>query len=183
MRFPVILSILFCLALASCDTSDKEKQLQQRETELRLREEQFASMQQDYESLKALRDSLRTATDSVAVTPSLPENFIGKWNGKMICTESNCSEHVIGDQRSDSWIFSSDSLKIINKTGGERAFSVKFQDTEIKLLPRQDALGSGKAEITLQINPENPDRLKGIREFSGKDCMAKFSVELEKNKK
>lgn len=183
MKIPLYIVTLSLFFLFSCTDPEKEAQLQQREQELQQREKLMASQMEELEDLRALRDSLETAQDSVAALPQVPEFILGKWNGKMICTESNCSEHVIGDQRSDSWYFTADSVKITNKTGGERSFIASYSDSEIRLMPKKDAIGTGRSEITLQINPENPERLKGSREVAGKECTAKFSVELEKNKK
>lgn len=162
--------------LTSCDNPDKDNQLKQREMNLLTKEQEFAAKEQDYESLKALRDSLEHATDTIAAT-KIPANIIGKWNGKMICTESNCSENVIGDQRNDIWEFSETGVTIINKSGGERTYRAKYTDTEIKLTSENNI-----STITLQLSDERTGRIKGTRELTGNNCLSKFSVDLEKIK-
>ena len=176
MKFLVLFLTSALLILTSCDQSDNSAQLKERETTLLIKEKEFAAKEQDYESLKAMRDSLQHSSDTIAVL-KIPQNIIGKWNGKMICTDSNCSENVIGDQRNDIWEFSQDSVKIVNKSGGERIYAAKFTGSEIKLNSENNL-----SLINLQVSEEKSGRIKGSRELSGNNCVSKFSVELEKMK-
>ena len=101
----------------------------------------------------------------------------------MICTESSCSEHVVGDTRNDIWEFSPNGLKITNKTGGERHFTGNISGTDLTLSSTDSATAASRSKITLALVDLASSRLKGSRELTGKDnCVAKFSVELEKAK-
>ncbi|KIA85012.1 hypothetical protein OA84_00670 [Kaistella solincola] len=184
MKFSLLFLLFFGFCLSSCDDSKKENQLKEREKNLLLRETEFAVKKQDYESLLALRDSLENAentADTIAAT-LLPQNILGKWNGKMVCTESSCAEHVIGDQRNDTWIISAQQVIIINKSGSEHIYTAKFTGSEIKMSSLNNTTSPNKSDITLQVPAEITDRIKGNRELTGKDCVSKFSVELEKIK-
>lgn len=184
MKFSLLFLLFFGFCLTSCNDTKKENQLKEREKNLQLRETEFAAKKQDYESLLALRDSLENAadaTDTITAT-FLPQNILGKWNGKMVCTESSCAEHVIGDQRNDTWLISEQQVIIINKSGSEHIYSAKFTGTEVKMSSLNNATSPNKSDITLQIPTEVTDRIKGTRELTGKDCVSKFSVELEKIK-
>ena len=110
--FPVLLLTSFLLN--SCDFSKKTEELDLRESKLLEKEKAFALKEADYQSLIKMRDSLYTKKDSVE-TIALPQNVIGKWNGKIICTDSNCPENMIGDVRNDTWEFIQDGQNISAK--------------------------------------------------------------------
>lgn len=186
MKFLLTFFLSFTLMLISCNDQDqdKEEQLKKREEVLLTKEKEFSAKEKDYESLIAMRDSLQkhVYTMDTVVVSKIPENIIGKYNGKMICTESNCSEHVIGDSRSDIWEVSQEGVKITNKNGGEKIYQATYSSTEIKLTSELNSTTSTQSVITLQIPIENTTRIKGMREFTGNNCNAKFSVDLEKIK-
>lgn len=181
MKFLVSFMLAFNLTLTSCNDQEKESQLKQRELTLLNKEKEFADKEQDYESLKAMRDSIEHSSDSI-VAVKIPENILGKWNGKMICTDSNCSEHVIGDLRNDIWEFSENGVKITNKSGGEKLYTTKYTGSEIKLTSENNVASPSQSVITLQLSEENKGRIKGSRDFTGNNCNSKFSVDLEKIK-
>lgn len=167
--------------LNSCTDKKNDDPLKEREAILLMKEKEFDAKQQEYESLKAMRDSLQRAPDSVVVE-KIPAQILGKWTGKMICTDSNCSEHVIGDQRNDIWEFSEEGVTITNKTGGERMYTGRYSGSEIKFVSENSPAAASESTITLQIAEDKPERMKGLREVSGTDCLAKFSIDLEKIK-
>lgn len=170
--------------LTSCTDQGKENQLKKREQILSSKEKEFSAKEKDYQSLRSMRDSLQKSVYTVdtVILSKIPENILGKYNGKMICTESTCSEHVIGDSRSDIWEVSQQGVKITNKNGGEKIYQAKYTESEIKLTAELNSTISTQSVITLQIPVENATRIKGIREFTGNNCSAKFSVDLEKIK-
>ena len=176
MKFLLIFLFASSIILTSCDDPKKDNQLKEREKSLQIKEQEFAAKEQDYESLKAMRDSLEQVSDTASVL-KIPVKILGKWNGKMICTDSNCSENVIGDQRNDIWEFSEDGVKIINKSGGERIYTAKYNGSEIKLSSENNI-----SAITLHVSDERVERMKGTRELTGSNCISKFSVDLEKIK-
>ncbi len=169
--------------LIACTGENKEQQLLLREQQLAEKEKAFAAKEIEYEKLVALRDSLENEPTTPEITETLPEQIIGTWNGKMICTETNCADHAVGDQRTDIWHFTADGMKMVNKTGGERLFTGNMVGGELKLTsePMENSVYS---EITLDLTELSVGRIKGTRNLTGKnDCLAKFSVELEKVKK
>src|SRR5690606_21102055 len=105
--------------------------LAQREQALSLKEQEFLAKEADYQQLLSLRDSLEHTAEKMPAEAVWPEEIMGKWSGKMICTESSCSEHVVGDTRNDIWEFSPNGLKITNKTGGERHFTGNISGTDL----------------------------------------------------
>lgn len=181
MKFYLLSLFSFLLIFISCADPNKDEDLKQRELTLLNKEKEFAAKQKDYEGLKVMRDSLQSLSDTIIVA-QMPDKILGRWNGKMICTESNCSEYVIGDLRNDIWEFKKDSVKITNKSGGERMYSSQISGSEIKLNSANDPLKTNKTEIIIQFPAENSDRMKGNREIVRENCTSKFSVDLEKIK-
>ena len=181
MRFLLIFFLSFNLMLTSCTDKTKDDQLKKREEMLLVKEQEFSIKEQEYESLKAMRDSLEHSNDTIAAL-KIPASILGKYNGKMICTESNCSEHVIGDSRNDIWEVYLDRVKITNKTGGEKIYLAKNSGSEIKLTSELNSPSTTQSVITLQLPLDNSTRIKGSREFTGNNCISKFSVDLEKIK-
>jgi hypothetical protein len=133
--------------LISCDYKEKEKSLTEREMQLLEKEKTFAKKESEYQSLLKMRDSIFSKKDSVKIA-LWPAEIAGPWSGKVICTESNCSDYVVGDQRTDTWEFDSDSIhlfaKIINNNNLVRVYSGKFENNEIRLNFRTDSTSQKK---------------------------------------
>lgn len=185
MKVLPVICLIFLTFFYSCTDSEKEKQLEKREQELATKENEFAAKEQEFASLKAIRDSLNqidAEIDTVQISTSIPVEIIGKYTGKMVCTETDCTEHVIGDQRNDQWEITENGAKIINKTGGETFYSGTYSNSEIKLKSEKGDVGATVSEITLQIPETIGTRLKGTRELKRENCVSKFSVDLEKIK-
>ncbi|MFC3158464.1 hypothetical protein ACFOEQ_07965 [Chryseobacterium arachidis] len=115
MKNPILLSFLLLL-LINCDNKDKANDLALREQQLLDKEKSFAQKEAEYQSLLKMRDSIfaQKHSDSIKII-KWPDEITGSWTGKVICTESNCSDYVVGDQRTDTWEFASDSLQLSAK--------------------------------------------------------------------
>lgn len=179
--------ILFCVTLMcfalGCRGRQEEERLAQREQALLEREKAFAAKEADYLSLLRLRDSLLSQKDTAIVPLSWPEVVAGTWNSKVICQESNCTDYVIGDQRSDTWEFASDSsglfTRVMNGKQLVRTFSGSFDSSHIYLQFTTDATAPKKVDRRVILDQWGTDVIKGtqvIRVANG--CSAKFSVEL-----
>ena len=183
---PLIFFILLSL-LTSCSNSEKEKQLEERENSLIIKEKEFAAKEDEYRNLLTMRDSMINKADS-AVVKTLPANILGRWNGKMICTESSCAEHAIGDQRNDVWEFSENGqtvlAKVTDRSGNLKVYSGNFSGSELKLNSNEDSTATRKTEINLIWNELQLNTFKGTRKITANNnCVAKFTLELEKLKK
>lgn len=177
--FPVIL-----LFLQACQNKNEES-LALREEELSQKEQQFALKEADYQSLLKMRDSLNNTVkqDSVAPPKVWPPEIAGTWTGKVVCTESNCSDYVIGDQRTDNWVFVSDStqmaVKIVNNNKIVRIYNSEYTNNEIKMNFKTDSTSVKKVEMNVLLDDITPNKIRGTRTVtSDKNCVAKFSVEL-----
>lgn len=181
-RSPFLLLILFVFFL-NCNDKEKNQQLTDRENKLLEKEKLFATKESEYQSLLKMRDSIFSKKDSVEIIKEWPAEVFGAWTGKVICTESSCSDYVIGDQRIDTWEFDSDSTqlfsKIINNNKLVRLYAGKFENNEVKLNYKTDSTAEKAVEMNVLLNEFSANKIRGQRTVNiDNKCMAKFSVEL-----
>lgn len=186
-RYLLILAGIL-LIFQSCEDSQKNRLLEKRESELLSKEKLFAEKEAEYQALLKMRDSIFAVKDTVQVVNIWPETISGPWTGKVICTESNCTDYVVGDQRIDTWEFDSDSTqlvsKIINNNNLVRLYQAKFDNNEIKLNYITDSAAKKKVEMNVLLNEISPSKIRGTRTVMvDNTCLAKFSVELLRNTK
>lgn len=183
----LILLFIIPFFFIGCDNKEKENNLIFKEKQLLEKEKLFAQKESEYQALLKMRDSIFAKKDSVKIT-IWPTEIAGSWNGKVICTESTCSEYVIGDQRTDIWEFDHDSTqlvaKIINNNNLVRVYSGKFESNEIKLNFKTDSTAKKKVEMNILLNDISDNKIKGTRTIVvDNNCLAKFSVELTRSLK
>ncbi|SFQ52075.1 hypothetical protein SAMN05444277_11716 [Parafilimonas terrae] len=178
---------LFFIAIffmAGCRDDVREQELNKREQILLEKENQFALREADYQSLLKMRDSLLAKKDTIA-PPGWPTQIEGLWNSKVVCTESNCSDYIVGDQRSDLWDFSSDSSQMVTKVISNnklvRIYLAEYSNNQINLDFSTDSTAPKKVTMHVLLNETAPDKLKGTRTIAiDSACTAKFSVELNR---
>lgn len=182
----ILFVVAISLFLTACDDKKKETELAAREKQLLEKEKIFAQKESEYQVLLKMRDSIFSKKDSVKVVV-WPDEIKGQWTGKVICTESNCSDYVVGDQRTDTWEFDSDSIqlvtKIINNNNLVRIYSGKYENNEIKLNYKTDSTAKKQVEMNVLLNEISPNKIRGTRTVTVDQCMAKFSVELLRSTK
>lgn len=177
---------LFLVLLAifqSCNDNEKSQKLTDRENLLLEKEKLFTEKEAEYQSLIKIRDSIFNKKDSVNTIKKWPSEVFGEWTGKVICTESSCSDYVIGDQRIDTWEFDSDSTqllsKLVNNNKLVRLYAGKFVNNEILLNYKTDSTAEKSVEMNVLLNEISANKIRGIRTVSiDNRCTAKFSVEL-----
>ncbi|MCW3161548.1 hypothetical protein [Chryseobacterium oryctis] len=182
--FAIFFIILFFIG---CSDKRKENNLSVREQQLLEKEKLFAQKESEYQALLKMRDSIFSEKDSANVI-SWPIEISGLWNGKTICTESSCTDYVVGDQRTDIWEFDQDSTQMITKIISNnklvRVYSGKFENNEIKLYYKTDSTSQKKVEMNVLFNEISAEKIKGTRTITIDDnCTAKFSVELLRSTK
>lgn len=180
-HLPILIVVVCCLA--GCVDNTRQQQLEQREQILAKKEVEFAERAAEYQSLLQMRDSLRAKKNDSVIIQSWPESIAGNWNGKTFCRESNCTDYVVGDQRSDTWAFENDSTriftKIINKDKLLRIYTADVDSTEVRLHYKSDSAATRKVDIRVVLTPSGNNLIKGTQTISvNNNCTAKFSVEL-----
>jgi len=172
--------------ILSCNDKEKESTLASREQQLLEKEKLFAKKESQYQALLKMKDSIFSKKDSVKVL-KWPDEISGLWSGKVICTESNCSDYVVGDQRIDTWEFDNDSTqlvtKIINNNNLVRLYTGKFENNEIKLNFKTDSTAKKKVDMNILLNDISDTKIRGTRTIAVDNCLARFSVELTRSTK
>ena len=177
-----ILPFLVLFLMVSCNGNEKHQELEKRETELAAKEKSFADKEAEYQSLIKMRDSIFSKNDSVKINP-LPVSITGKWNGKMVCTESNCPEYVVGDTRVDEWEITEENGGItatnLNKTGVVRVYKGKYDGSALRLSFASDPDAEKQLDFKIDFTTLENNKLFGSREVQvNKSCLSKFSIEL-----
>lgn len=181
-----ILLYLAALLATGCGPSDRELQLEKREKEIVHREQQLQLKEGEVRALLTFKDSILKVMDSVDQQRyrSWPDSLAGKWSSKIVCVESNCSEYVIGDLRSDNWEFLLDSNRLITKIYDKnekevRTYQAQYSKEGILLHFSTDSTAKKRVTMDVTIREVNSQRLKGERIVSvNNNCTARFNVEL-----
>jgi len=174
----------------SCNNK-KEQELTERENLLLERENKFADKEAEYELLLKMKDSIQSTLqvkDSVLKIQVWPDSLRTKWNSKIICRESNCSNYVIGDQRSEIWDFVSDSTgmyaNVLSNNQIKRVFRGQYLVNKIILDSARESSAKNTIKIDVVLDDIKDNVIKGTQTITGQDnCKAKFSVELTPSKK
>lgn len=176
--------------LISC-TNKKEQELAERENALLEREQKFADKEAEYELLLKMKDSLQLAVQIKDTVPKIqvwPDSLKIKWNSKMICRESNCTNYVIGDQRTEVWDFASDSTgmyaNVLSNKEIKRVFRGQYLANKIVLDSAKESSAKSNIKIKVVLDDIKKNVIRGTQTITGQDnCTAKFSVELTPSKK
>jgi len=185
------LFILILIPVIISCSDKKERELNQRENAILEREQKFADKEAEYELLLKMKDSIDLTLqkkDSVLENRVWPDSLRMKWSSKMVCRESNCSNYVIGDQRSETWDFVSDStgmfVNVVNNNQIKRIFKGKYSGNKIVLDSAKETSSKSTVKISVVLDEIRKNVIKGTQTITGQDnCTAKFSVELSPSKK
>lgn len=190
MALKRLLFLTIALILFSCNNK-KEQELLLRENTLLEREKQFEDKEAEYDKLLKMKDSLLSVSKVKDTLPKIqgwPENLKIKWNSKMICKESNCSNYVIGDQRTEIWEFTSDSTgmytNVVSNNQIKRVFTGQYLENKIVLDSAKETSAKTKIKVSVVLDDIKNNIIKGTQTVVGQDnCTAKFSVELTPSNK
>lgn len=189
------LGIMICFSLlSSCGLREREKQLQQKtqdinqkEQQLLLREKEVQMRLEEVEKREKKLDSNGTMVlrDTVAINP----DFLGEWDVRMQCIETNCSGSAVGDTKLETWLIEQKDNDIIARAIANnalvRAYTGNFngnmlflssiqQDTDQKLL----------SKMTVRLQKTKEKQLEGQREIQREDgCKILYSLDLKLKEK
>lgn len=190
MAFKRLLLPIIILSFYSC-SNKKEQELILRENALLEREKQFQDKEAEYDYLLKMKDSLQSVSkvkDTVSKVQEWPDSIKIKWNSKMVCRESNCSNYVIGDQRNEIWEFLSDSTgmytNVLSNNEIKRVFTGQYLENKIVLDSAKETSVKNKIKVSVVLDDIKKNIIKGTQTVTGQDnCTAKFSVELTPSNK
>ncbi|MHA4895474.1 hypothetical protein ACXZ1K_12035 [Pedobacter sp. PWIIR3] len=179
---------LALICLSACENDQRKQQLDEREKSLMAKEMEFAAKEADYQSLIQMRDSVMSRKMDTTIITRWPADIPGIWTGKTVCNESDCSDYVVGDQRTDTWVFANDTTsiftKIINKEKLIRVYTASVDSTQISLHYKSDSTATRKVDIRVLLNASGKNQMKGTQTILvNENCEAKFTVELERTAK
>ncbi len=181
--FAVVTCILL---LSSCNENLKRKELeiQKREQAVLEKEKSIALIESEYLKLQKMRDSIVSIQDSITVH-TLPVDIQGKWNGKLVCIESNCTDYVVGDVRMDEWEITEDRGQIIaknsNKVGVIRVYRGKYEGNSIQLFSESEPTAPKSRSFKIEFTTIAEKKLSGSREIRVDNaCLSKFTIELSR---
>src|SRR5690606_21578248 len=133
----------------------------------------------EYYALLKMRESILAVKDTLAMISTWPEYIEGQRSGRVVSTECNCSDYVVGEQRKDTWILSRDSTQLVTKvvTNNKlfRVYKVSCSADIINLHFRSDSSSSRQVVMNVVLNDLMENKMRGIRILSiDNRCTAKF---------
>ncbi len=178
--------MVMLFTITACRDKEREQQLALREQQLLEREKQFALKEADYQSLLAMRDSILSVQKDTVAPIAWPDHISGSWNSKTVCTQSSCSEYVVGDQRNDTWEFTGDSTgiytRVIKNKKLVRILKGSFDSTSVRLSFQTDSTTGRAVETNIILDQIEPGSMKGVQTtVVNQNCTAKFSVTLTRS--
>lgn len=182
----MIISTVFLFISCKEELKNKQQEIQKREDSLFAKEKRFALKEAEYTKLLKMRDSIIATRDSTNII-SLPVNIDGKWNGRVVCIESNCQDYVVGDTRVDEWEIIVEqnevTLKDINKAGVVRVYKGQYDGSVIRVTSSSDPEAEKQRTFKIELNSIEERKISGIREVQVNNaCSSKFSIELTRQK-
>jgi hypothetical protein len=175
---------LACIILLGCEDNRRQQQLDLRERRLLRKEKQFSLNRQDYSLLLKIRNDIIAKADTV-LKWQWPPDIAGVWKGKSVCTAPNCTRYAVGDKRSYTWEFISDSNGLYTRASNNhqliRIYSARLDSTGIHLFYKTESSGTWPTELTVRLDRINPNLLKGAQTVSyDNSCQARLSMDLSR---
>lgn len=162
------------------ELNEKEQQLLLKEKELQLKETELANLQKLQDSIGI--DSLR---DTIVVNPA----FLGNWQVKMVCVETNCPGSAIGDTKVENWQIESHENGMVAKANSGpslvRVYTGRFANNQLLLSAQQDtSTSSNPSRMIVRLQQKGQDQLNGTREIiqSG-NCRIVYDLDLKRAEK
>lgn len=181
-NFLLVILIFF----SACQNNRQEVALQQRENALLEKEKQFALRENEYKALVRFRDSvLQVSGHDTAISNIWPAAIAGQWSSKVICVESGCQDYVVGDQRTDTWEFSTDSTELLTKVISNnrlvRVYTATYDGSQIRMQFQTDSSAGRMVKMEVVLADIGEKKIRGSRLISIDDkCSARFTVELDR---
>jgi hypothetical protein len=189
------LGILICFSLlSSCGLREREKQLQQKTQEINQKEQQLLLKEKEIELKEeellkreqALDSSgAKVVRDTVAINP----DFLGEWEVKMLCVETNCSGSAVGDTKLETWIIEQKDNEIIARamSGNNlvRAYTGNFNGNLLILNNEQeDPEHKVLSRMSVRLQKVKDNQLEGRREITRVgECRILYELELKRKVK
>ncbi len=183
--YKIIFLLWIVFTLTACGNKDRQEELTEREVTLLEKEKQFALKEAEYKLLLQVRDSVQSLEDNEPTPVAWPQGMAKKWNARVVCVASNCTDYVVGDQRSDVWELGDESgklvVKAINNNKLVRLYLAQYENNAIRLHYITESAASKQVVMQVALTEITASRMRGVRAVSvDNKCTAVFSVELNR---
>lgn len=187
----VLLFAAGVLLFAGCTYKNQERELEQRRAALNEKEQQLVLKEQSLDLREQVLNEREKVIDSTTKKiandslylkyPAIP----GKWNVKMVCTDTNCPGSAIGDTKNEQWEFAfQDNSVIVSATSNNklvRVYSGSIQDGSMKLSLSHDFPDSLSSSMTVRLQLISEKEMTGEREIvQSSGCRIIYSLQLKK---
>ncbi len=193
MRISAIIVLLIC-CLQSCGLREREmkldakaKEVNEKEQQLILKEKALELKEQELMAFQKKLDStgIELPRDTVAVNP----DFLGSWQVKMSCIETNCQGSAVGDTKNEHWLIEQQASGIIAKalTGDQlvRAYTGRFNGSFLVLTSTQeDENQKIQSRMNVRLQRVDKNMLEGQREITRPgECRIVYELQLKRTEK
>ncbi len=180
------LAIIFLLS--GCGLREREEALHQREAELAQREGLLYQREQAVAAREAEIVRKTHVADSLAQDTllRLEPRLIGRWNTRMVCTETTCPGSAVGDTKTEVWEFAYDGRRLLAralvKDQVVRIYNGESTVNGISLTEEVVAPAAGTpTRITVNLTLRDDNTLEGQREIVREEaCHIVYSLQLKK---
>lgn len=179
--------------LSGCELNERQSAIEKREQELNQKEQELLLWEKDLQlkedSLKliiALRDSA-SLYDS---TSAVPQEILGTWTTKMVCTQSSCSGSVLGDTKVEQWLISAQKKIVIvqamnNKMQISRIYTGSMNEKGLISLQTSridvNSPDNKMTTINVLLEKKGDNSMEGQREIIQADnCRVVYSLSLKR---
>lgn len=182
-----ILLLVLLLGTSGCDLRKREEALQQKEAALNAREQQLSlrekTLQVKEDELLKREQQLDSTlkTDSThLVNPAL----IGRWDVRMVCTETTCPGSAVGDTKTEVWDFSYEGNTIVVKAVVSeklvRVYTGTYNGNTIELV-EEITTGATSSKMVIRLRIIDPAHMEGQREIVREnECRVLYALQLQK---
>lgn len=193
MRIAIIL-LFISLSLSGCSIREREKliekrtqELNEKEQQLLLKEKELQLKETELASLQKMQDSIGidSLKDTLVVNPA----FLGSWQVKMVCVETNCPGSAIGDTKVETWqIERHENGMVAKANSGQslvRVYTGRFANNQLLLSAQQDtSTSSNPSRMIVRLQQKGQEQLSGTREIiqSG-NCRIVYDLDLKRAEK
>ncbi len=183
--------LFFIPVLFSCDLRVREQNIERRADSIDQKEQRLLFFENQLNARQTTMDEKERTLDSLLKKYIPPDSLsakmpflIGRWNVKMVCTETTCAGSAVGDNKTEVWELSYQDNAIIAKAMVSnqivRVYSGAARGNELLLTAQQES-ASAAANITVSLLFKNDTEMEGIRKIiSPNECRILYAVQMQK---
>jgi hypothetical protein len=186
-----VIFLLPAFILLGCDLRVREKELERRADSINQKEQQLLVLKNQLDLKSQALDTKEHVLDSLLKKTAPPDTalsqqlfLVGRWNVKMVCTETTCPGSAVGDNKTEIWDLSYQNNMVIAQAFVNnkmvRLYSGTATENELVLTAQQESESNG-TNISANLRIINETTLEGERKIIRPDeCRIIYSIQMEK---